>query len=289
MMRYFAMLLVVLGLGVATYVPGLADENKDTAASESPSVDVPTTEIQEAEIDSDSIFTRAMKGGWVVFLCLLILVLLSVFVWAIIVSKWMYLTNMQKANEGFIKSFWDSRSLNDLNSRLGDYGYSPAREVFRSGYSELVRGSQLRDQVSSQHLAVNAAMENMHRALNKAKTFEKRRLEKFISILAIASSAAPFIGLFGTVWGIMNAFESIAKTGSTSLEAVAPGISEALTATAFGLFAAIPAVIGYNIFVNRIRAILSSIDGFMADFLNIVERYLVVDRSKSSQSQQNNL
>src|SRR5690606_6864777 len=106
---------------------------------------------------------------------------------------------------------------------------------------ELVRGSQLRDQGGSNAaLAVKAAMENLNRALGKAKMFERRRMEKLLPVLAISASAAPFIGLFGTVWGIMGAFEGIARTGSASLAAVAPGISEALIATAFGLAAAIP-------------------------------------------------
>jgi biopolymer transport protein TolQ len=205
---------------------------------------------------------------------------MSVATWAIVIAKIIYMTRITKTTDGFIKSFWDSRSLNDLNSRLSEYPYSPVREVFRSGYAELVRGSQLRDQVSTSEIAITAAMDNLHRALGKSKLFERRRMEKFLSILAISASASPFIGLFGTVWGIMRAFEGIARTGSASLAAVAPGISEALIATAFGLAAAIPAVIGYNLFSSRIRGQLASIDGFVADFLNIVERYLVTDKPR---------
>ncbi len=219
-----------------------------------------------------------MQGGWVVFTCLMILVLMSVLTWAVVIAKYFYLLRIQRTGDGFIKSFWDSRSLNDLNSRLAEYPYSPVREVFRSGYAELVRGSQLRDQASTSEMAFNAALDNLNRALGKAKLFERRRMEKFMSVLAISASASPFIGLFGTVWGIMGAFEGIARTGSASLAAVAPGISEALIATAFGLAAAIPAVVGYNIFASRVRYQLANIDGFSADFLNIVERYLVTDK-----------
>ena len=111
--------------------------------------------------------------------------------------------------------------------------------------------------------------------------FERRRLEKFMPLLAISASACPFIGLFGTVWGIMGAFEGIAKSGSASLAAVAPGISEALVSTAFGLAAAIPAVVGYNMFAARVRYLVGSIEGFTADFLNIVERYLVSDKPRA--------
>lgn len=236
----------------------------------------------EADAGGTGIFSRAMQGGFIVFTCLLILLSMSVVTWAVLIAKYVYLQRLAKSGEAFTKSFWDSRSLNDLNSRLAEYPYSPVREVFRSGYAELVRGSQLLGQVASSEIAVNAALDNINRALAKSKMFERRRLEKFMSMLAISASACPFIGLFGTVWGIMGAFEGIAKTGSASLAAVAPGISEALVSTAFGLAAAIPAVVGYNIFSARVRYLVGSIDGFTADFLNIVERYLVSDKPRSS-------
>lgn len=238
----------------------------------------------ETDMSSQSIFSRALQGGLIVFACLSILVGMSVVTWAIVVSKYVYLMRVQKTSDAFIKSFWDSRSLNDLNGRLGEYPYSPVREVFRSGYAELVRGSQLREQAQHQELAVNAALDNLNRALGKAKVFERRRLERFVSVLAISASVSPFIGLFGTVWGIMGAFEGIARTGSASLAAVAPGISEALIATAFGLAAAIPAVVGYNLFAGRIRTLMAHIDGFSVDFLNIVERYLVTDKPRGGHS-----
>jgi len=234
--------------------------------------------VESGAMGSHNIFSRAISGGVVVFLVLLILIGMSITTWAALAAKWWNLRALVKTNDGFIKSFWDSRSLNDLNSRLQEYPYSPVREVFRSGYAELVRGSQLREQASSSELAISAAVDNLGRALIKAKTFERRRLERFQNFLAISASAAPFIGLFGTVWGIMNAFEGIARTGNASLAAVAPGISEALIATAFGLAAAIPAVVGYNYFNGAIRSLMMNIDGFSADFLNIVERYLVTDR-----------
>jgi biopolymer transport protein TolQ len=235
--------------------------------------------VSESDVsDGTSIFSRAMRGGPVVFLVLLTLVGMSVVTWGALVAKWWHFKKVSKSSDAFVKSFWDSRSLNDLNSRLQEYPYSPAREIFRSGYAELVRGSQLREHSPSGELAVGAAMENLGRALTKAKMFERRRMERFQSLLATSASASPFIGLFGTVWGIMGAFEGIAQTGSASLAAVAPGISEALIATAFGLAAAIPAVVGFNFFNSLIRAQLVNLDGFCADFLNIVERYLVTDK-----------
>ncbi len=240
----------------------------------------PSEGTTEVEFGSTSIFSRALQGGVTVFLCLLILVGMSVTTWAVVISKFLYLKKVTEAGDGFIKSFWDSRSLNDLNGKLADFPYSPIREVFRSGYAELVRANQLRDQAIMPELAINAALDNLNRAIGKAKILEKRRLEKYMPVLAISASACPFIGLFGTVWGIMGSFEGIAKTGSASLAAVAPGISEALIATAFGLAAAIPAVVGYNIFAAKMREMMITIDGFTADFMNIVERYLVTDKAR---------
>lgn len=237
--------------------------------------------VYESDVGGQSIFARAWQGGIVVFTVLLILISLSILTWAVGITKLLHLAKVNKTGQVFIKSFWDSRSLNDLNGRLTEYPYSPVREVFRSGYAELVRGSQLREAGQISLVGVNAAIDNLTRSLNKAKMFEKRRLEKFLAVLSISASTSPFIGLFGTVWGIMGAFEGIARTGSASLAAVAPGISEALIATAFGLAAAIPAVVGYNMAANRIRGLVAQIDGFSADFLNIVERYLVTDKSKS--------
>ena len=238
----------------------------------------------EVDIGQVSIFARAWESGAVVFAVLLSLVFFSILSWALILGKFLYLRKQVNQSDLFLKNFWESRSLNDLNSRLGEYPYSPVKEVFRAGYAELVRGSQMRDQASSSMLGIRAAMENLGRALDKARQVERKRLENYLPLLATIASAAPFIGLFGTVWGIMGAFEGIARTGSASLAAVAPGIAEALIATAFGLAAAIPAVMGYNLANAKIRGLMVFIDGFQADFLNIVERYLVSDKSKSSGS-----
>ncbi len=243
-----------------------------------------TTDIESEDLASggSNIFSRAFDSGFVVFLVLLLLVVLSILIWAAVITKFGYLRKLDQSSDKFIKSFWDSRSLNDLNGRLADYTYSPVREIFRIGYAELIKANALRDQVSSPTLAVKAALDNLNRALGKVKINEKKSLEKYLSLLAISASACPFIGLFGTVWGIMNAFEGIARTGNANLSAVAPGISEALIATAFGLAAAIPAAIAYNIFVRKIRNQMILIESFVADFMNIVERYLVTDRSKTA-------
>lgn len=245
-------------------------------------------EVTSGELASPSIFGRSMDAGPVVFLVLLILVALSIASWAVAMVKFMHLKKINQQNEDFIGRFWENKSLNDLNSKLVKFDDSPAKELFKAGYSELVKGSQLKDQASDLKLGISAAMSNIARTLNKSKNMEKRKMENYLPLLAISASAGPFIGLFGTVWGIMTAFEGIAQTGSASLAAVAPGISEALIATAFGLAAAIPAVIGYNIANNKIRSILIKVDGFGSDFLNIVERYLVVDTKNQKQNTQPN-
>ncbi|MEZ4741384.1 MAG: MotA/TolQ/ExbB proton channel family protein [Bdellovibrionota bacterium] len=260
------------------------NSTSETATDDSSIVNNDLKNVDESSLSNSSIITRSINAGPVVFTVLLCLILLSITTWSVAASKWIYLRKIEGTTMKFIKSFWDSRSLNDLNSRLGDYPYSPVREVFRNGYAELVRGSQLKDQAYTSEMAVRAALENLSRALNKAKNAERRRMEKYLPVLAISASASPFIGLFGTVWGIMNSFEGIARIGSASLAAVAPGISEALIATAFGLAAAIPAVIGYNIAGNKIRNLITKVDGFGADYMNIVERYLVSDRTKEVQT-----
>ncbi len=240
------------------------------------------TEMEVVDLGSHSMLSQAWRAGFVVFAVLVILICFSISSWAIFIWKIVVLQKHGKTSESFIKSFWESRSLNELNSRLGDYPYSPAKEVFRTGYAELVRGSQLKEHTSSPQMAMNAAIDNLNRALGKAKKAERKKLESYLPLLAIIASSAPFIGLFGTVWGIMGSFEGIARSGSASLAAVAPGISEALIATAFGLLAAIPAVIGFNAANARIRTLSISLDGFCSDFLNIVGRYLVSDRKSST-------
>jgi biopolymer transport protein TolQ len=241
------------------------------------------TDVQAEDMSGPGVFTRAWQAGFVVFMTLLLLLGSSIAGWAIIILKWKDLQKISLCSDAFIKSFWESRSLNDLNSRLQEYQYSPVREVFRSGYAELARSNQMREQTSSTEIAIGAAMDNLNRTLQKSKLLERKRLEKNVNWLAIIASVAPFVGLFGTVWGIMNSFEGIARTGSASLAAVAPGIAEALTSTAFGLAAAIPAVIGYNLFNGKLRFQMMSIDGFCTDFLNIVERYLVTEKNKTAE------
>ena len=270
----FLAILPSLGLQAAGKAAGSVVVSGDGAAA-----------LDVADLGSSySILERSMAAGPLVMAVLLMLVAFSILSWTFALVRWSFLRKVEKYTEDFVANFWESRSLNEFNGRLKDYPYSPVRERFRSGYAELVRANQLKEQTSSPDIAIGAAMDNLNRTLVKVKGQQRRSLEKSLSFLAISASASPFIGLFGTVWGIMNAFEGIARSGSASLAMVAPGISEALIATAFGLAAAIPAVIGYNIANGKIRNMSFQMDGFSADFLNIVERYLVTDRSRTQQA-----
>ena len=237
--------------------------------------------VEESSSASSSFLTVAFRGGPIVFSVLLILIVLSILSWAVFISKLIFLKNTYIQNDEFVSTFWKSRSLNDLNATINKITPSPMRELFCTGYNEILKCSSIKDSSNiSQQVLLSSSMERIEISLYKTKITEKSKLEKNLSWLSISASTAPFIGLFGTVWGIMGSFEGIALTGSASLAAVAPGISEALTATSFGLAAAIPAVIGYNISNTRIKKIMIQLEGFSSDFLNII-RYFVTDKDKS--------
>ncbi len=211
-----------------------------------------------------------LNAGPVVQLVMLVLVYLSVMSWAIIFYKMRVIHRATRDSERFLEFFWAKKRFDVIGQGLKDYPHSPLTVLFREGFHELIKGRQRHEEeVVSTDLG---KAENVARALRRATTLEIHRLEKFLTFLASTASAAPFIGLFGTVWGIMNSFQGIGETGSASLAVVAPGISEALLATAIGLVAAIPAVIAYNHFVNKVNVLTGEMDNFSQEFLNIVER-----------------
>ena len=148
-------------------------------------------------------------------------------------------------------------------------------QVFRAGYEELVRVSRSKKEFSPGEGFTTelGGVDNVARAMKRATSVEITKLEKSLTFLATTASAAPFVGLFGTVWGIMNAFRGLSVTHSSSIQAVAPGIAEALIATAAGLAAAIPALIAYNHFAERIKVLAVEMDNFSHEFLNIAERH----------------
>ena len=211
------------------------------------------------------IFDLVNNAGPVGKLVLVALLLVSILCWAIIFTKWRSLNKAIGENTRFLNFFWQSKSIDDIFARVESYSASPVASVFRAGVKEL---KKLPGNESLEDLRVD----NISRALTRATSHELSLVEKHISWLATTASAAPFVGLFGTVWGIMSSFQSIGASGSASLAVVAPGISEALITTATGIGAAIPAAIFYNYFVTQIKKLTVEMDGFSNDFLNIIER-----------------
>jgi biopolymer transport protein TolQ len=237
-----------------------------------------TRRMPQPDIDIIHIFLNA---GLVVQLVLLILLFFSISSWAVILIKYRYVGKAFKQSSQFIDFFWKSRDLSNAFVKAKQLDASPIARIFRMGYLELKKLSQagvsasmpLTSSTQTPSLGSQATgIENIKRTLRRAINTEMTRLTQMVPFLATTGNTTPFIGLFGTVWGIMNSFRSIGLKGSANLAVVAPGISEALIATAAGLAVAIPAVIAFNYFNQKIRVIESELQSFSADFLNIVER-----------------
>jgi biopolymer transport protein TolQ len=211
--------------------------------------------------------------GPVVLAVFVILIFFSVVSWAIIFFKLFQIHKANSESVRFMDFFWKTKRFDTIAAQADRFASSPLVMLFNEGYSEL---KQVMDAEGKQEQAGVSTdlgdIENVTRALRRATNQEINRLEKYTTFLATTGSASPFIGLFGTVWGIMVAFEGIGRTGSASLAVVAPGISEALRATAIGLIAAIPAVMAYNHFQHKIRVLVKEMDSFSTEFLNIVQR-----------------
>jgi biopolymer transport protein TolQ len=213
--------------------------------------------------------------GLVVKLVLVILIYFSVVSWAIIFYKLLQVYRANRESERFLEFFWKTKRFDTISTQLDRFPNSPLSLMFNEGYTELKKLKEDGDQQQDDPSVISTdvgGIDNISRALRRATTSEITRLEKYTTFLATTGSTAPFIGLFGTVWGIMTAFKGIGETGSASLAVVAPGIAEALIATAIGLVAAIPAVMGYNHFQNKIRVVVAQMDNFSTEFLNIVQR-----------------
>ncbi len=212
-------------------------------------------------------------SGWVARSVLATLLVFSLVSWAIIVSKGLVLHRARAQSDTFLGVFRKSTKFSEVNSVCGQLKSSPLTGVFQAGYVEVnqqVRASGQGEGSSSR--PVVRSLESLSRSLARAATGEVTRLERRLSFLATTASVTPFIGLFGTTWGIMNAFQDIGRMGSANLAVVAPGISEALVTTAMGLFAAIPAAVFYNHYASRVKVLNSMMDDFALEFLNIVER-----------------
>lgn len=222
-----------------------------------------------------SLLGMILDAGMMVKFVLLILLILSIVSWTIIFLKFRYYRKIQKENEAFDSDYQRSNKLTDVLTAAKQYSYSATAEVFRVGYSELTEVNKLSKEASRNDEISLSSLDNVQRALNRASNTQMTKLESALGFLATTGSASPFIGLFGTVWGIMETFQAIGARGSATLAVVAPGISEALIATAAGLAAAIPAVIFYNYFLNKSKTMVQEMDNFADEFLNIVERYLI--------------
>ncbi|HEU4520395.1 MAG TPA: MotA/TolQ/ExbB proton channel family protein [Thermoanaerobaculia bacterium] len=198
---------------------------------------------------------------------LAVLVVFSILSWATMLLVWRRFQRSDRASRRFVSLFRKAKRLIDVQSSLPALSASALVGLFRAGYAEIE--AQIAHAGGAQTIR---SLDSVERSLIRASRIEAARLSRFVPFLATTAAATPFIGLFGTVWGIMGAFANIGATGSTSITAVAPGISEALINTAAGLFAAIPALIAYNAFVQRLRRARGEMDDFTLEFLNLTER-----------------
>ncbi len=218
-----------------------------------------------------------LRSGPAAKIVLLVLLAFSVVSWGIILHKLWYLRRVQKQTGSFRDIFRRSSKFSEVQSVCRTLEQSPLVGIFQAGYAEL--NTQLKQAAQEMNSPAGAAgrptlksLPAVDRALLRAAAVEVSKLERRLPMLATTASITPFIGLFGTVWGIMTSFQRIASVGSTSLGVVAPGIAEALIATAAGLFAAIPAVYFYNHFVAVVKDLTAAMDDFALEFLNIAER-----------------
>ena len=230
-----------------------------------------------------SLLSMILDAGAMVQFVLLLLLFFSIVSWAIILMKFKVLKKVKKENDTFLEAYMKGNKLSEIFPESKKFQYSTIAEVFRSGYTELIKVTKvIRESLtgkaadSADGISVEMnSIDNIERALNRARDSESTKLESTLGFLATTGSASPFIGLFGTVWGIMDTFKGIGARGSATLAIVAPGISEALIATAAGLAAAIPAVIFYNYYINRVKTMTQEMDNFSSELLNIIERYYV--------------
>jgi len=224
----------------------------------------------------ESVLDMVLGSGPVVRAVLIILLGFSVGCWGIALAKCIEMRRARRQSERFVAIFWDAKNLAAIQVASVDLKESPVAQAFRGGYQELQRFTKVkRNPGGDDDPTELGGTDNVQRALSRARTQEVTRLERGLTFLATTASTAPFIGLFGTVWGIMTAFRGLSTTTSSSIQAVAPGIAEALIATAVGLAAAIPAVVMYNRFARQVRVLTSEMDTFASEFLNIAERHFL--------------
>ena len=221
-----------------------------------------------------SIVNLLLNASWVVQAVVALLVGVSIASWAAIIRKIMALKKVQNLNEEFDREFWSGTSLNDLSAAAVQNAKhsGPMERIFASGMREYQKLHQL--QANRRITDPGLLMDGARRAMRASYQREVDAIESNLSFLATVGSVSPYVGLFGTVWGIMHAFTGLASLAQVTLATVAPGIAEALVATAIGLFAAIPAVVAYNRFAHDIDRIANKLETFIEEFSNILQRNL---------------
>ena len=231
----------------------------------------------ENELISDipmdvSFWGLVLQADTVVKIVMVILLIASIWSWTIILEKTRKFFSLKKQAQIFEDAFWSGESLEDLYKEEKENPKHPLATVFVAGMYEWTRANKI-NSLSNEKIQAGL-QERIHQVMNVAVTRELENIEKHIGVLATVGSTAPFIGLFGTVWGIMNSFQSIALSKDTSLAVVAPGIAEALLATALGLVAAIPAVIAYNKLSNNLNTYALRLQNFASEFEALLSRHL---------------
>ena len=220
-----------------------------------------------ASLAAGGVLDLIAESGPVAKVVLLVLLSASIFCWAIILMKWRSLSRAANQNQKFLNVFWHGKNIEEIFAKSEKFPSSPVATVFKSGVKELKKVNSGEGETDN-----TGKIENITRALMRTSTSEIAALETHLGWLATTASAAPFVGLFGTVWGIMNSFQSIGANGAADLATVGPGISEALITTATGIAAAIPAVVAYNHFGGQIKRLAIDMECFSQDFINIIQR-----------------
>lgn len=214
-----------------------------------------------------NLFANITLVPWIV---LLILLFFSVFSWAIIFKKYRVFKKAHRESQEFLRVFHNSKKLSEIRASAEKLNSSPLSDVFLGGYREIESQAVYSENPGKARIR---SLDSVRRALQISSSDELSRFERWLSWLATTGGVCPFIGLFGTVWGIIDAFNGLGMASTASLQSVAPGIAEALVTTAAGLFAAVPAVIAYNQYLQRVRQFGTMLDEFSLEFLNMTERY----------------
>lgn len=223
-----------------------------------------------------SVWSLFLRADIVVKLVMLVLFAMSFWSWTIIIDKWLRMRRLGEAARRFEDAFWSGGSLDELYERVGEAPDEPMSSVFAAAMKEWRRSAQ-RGLATTEQSKDNLR-ERIERVMDATLLREMERIERYMVFLASAGATAPFIGLFGTVWGIMNSFQAIAVSRQTNLAIIAPGLAEALFATALGLFVAIPAVAAYNNYNNKLTRYAERVEGFMTEFGAILSRQLEESR-----------